>query len=202
MKHAHAYIKPLLEPSDLKAEMRQALSQSQSVGCQKHAVHLSRRSPTLNLAQRGRRCRALSLQRPPAPDSHPEMATTSVRVVESPVVAAAADVERAYQAGYEAGLRAAQQQPQIGRDDVNLPSTSEAVKPAEPQIVLVHDSLMRSIIKSTSWRVFSTATTIFLTMTMFHATLDEAVELGAAEFVSKYILYFIHERIWIMIPML
>lgn len=31
--------------------------------------------------------------------------------------------------------------------------------------------------------------------------LDDALELGAAEFISKYLLYFIHERLWIIIPL-
>ena len=86
----------------------QALSRSQSLGCQKHAVHLSRRSPTVNLTQRGRRCRALSLQRPaPLPDSSEVASSVSLRVVDSPVVEkdAADELTLAYQAGYEVGLR-------------------------------------------------------------------------------------------------
>lgn len=30
--------------------------------------------------------------------------------------------------------------------------------------------------------------------------LDQALEMGAAEFVSKYIIFFIHERLWVLIP--
>lgn len=41
------------------------------------------------------------------------------------------------------------------------------------------DSLWRSLVKSSSWRVFSTATTIILTMTIFHASVSSSPVGGA-----------------------
>ncbi|EFJ50494.1 hypothetical protein VOLCADRAFT_120647 [Volvox carteri f. nagariensis] len=112
-------------------------------------------------------------------------AAAALSVVERDLLANE-EVQNAYDAGYQAGLAAARQT-QNGEADKK-----------EAQVRPQHDSLLRSIVKAFSWRFFSTATTIILTMTFFNATLDEAMEMGAAEFVSKYILYLIHERLWIL----
>lgn len=29
---------------------------------------------------------------------------------------------------------------------------------------------------------------------------EAALQMGAAEFVSKYIIFFIHERLWVLVP--
>ncbi|GLC33913.1 hypothetical protein PLESTB_000817200 [Pleodorina starrii] len=151
------------------------------VGCQARLQQQQRRPLRLLCA--------LSLERPSEAagrKNKPSAALPSaaLSVVESDLVVSP-EVQDAYEAGYQAGLAAARQA-----------QSSEAEKP-RPQ----HDSLWRSIVKALSWRFFSTATTIVLTMTFFSATLDEALELGAAEFLSKYILYLIHERLWILVTL-
>eukprot|EP00198_Chlamydomonas_reinhardtii_P000471 XP_001689806.1 predicted protein [Chlamydomonas reinhardtii] len=70
-----------------------------------------------------------------------------------------------------------------------------------PGVQPVQDSMFRSLVKAFSWRFFSTATTIFLTLTFFNASLEDALEMGAAEFVSKYVLFLIHERLWILVTL-
>lgn len=93
-------------------------------------------------------------------------------------------MQEEYRRGYEAGLAAAAQQP--------------------VQKELVHDSVTRTAAKALTWRVLSTATTITLALFLFQDSIeaDAAVELGVVEFVSKYGLYFIHERAWALITFL
>ncbi|KAL6744767.1 hypothetical protein V8C86DRAFT_3006025 [Haematococcus lacustris] len=88
----------------------------------------------------------------------------------------ASQLEEAYAKGFEAGQKAA----------------------ASSQSEVLHDSVMRTAVKSLTWRVLSTATTMALALFLFKDSIaaDAAVELGVVEFVSKYGLYFIHERLW------
>ncbi|GLI60381.1 hypothetical protein VaNZ11_002512 [Volvox africanus] len=155
------------------------LKQCHGFGCKARYQH-QRRSLRLLCA--------LSLERSGDPVSRKNKpsapAAAALSVVERDMVVRE-EVQNAYEAGYQAGLAAAHQA-----------QSSEADK-ARPQ----HDSLLRSIVKAFSWRFFSTATTIVLTISFFNATLDEAIEMGAAEFVSKYILYLIHERLWILVTL-
>jgi adenylylsulfate kinase len=53
----------------------------------------------------------------------------------------------------------------------------------------------RSIIKTVSWRVWATMTTILLVYS-FTGRFDLAFGIGGIEAVSKMFLYFLHERIW------
>jgi len=57
------------------------------------------------------------------------------------------------------------------------------------------ENRMRSILKSVSFRVIATLTTMVL---VFVFTRDIAVsfQVGAIEFFSKIALYYFHERIW------
>lgn len=91
-----------------------------------------------------------------------------------------------YKRGYEAGMTAAKE---------GAPA---------PEKELVHDSVTRTAVKSFTWRVLSTATTVTLALWLFNDSIaaDAAVELGAVEFLSKYGLYFIHERAWAAITFL
>jgi len=61
------------------------------------------------------------------------------------------------------------------------------------------DAHFRSIIKSLSWRVFATLTTILIVFA-FTRKLVLSLGVGAVEIVVKLILYYFHERIWGAIP--
>lgn len=58
------------------------------------------------------------------------------------------------------------------------------------------DSQLTSFIKSISWRIVATLTTIgiayFLT-----GEVKTALSIGAIEFVLKFIVYYAHERVWV-----
>jgi adenylylsulfate kinase len=61
------------------------------------------------------------------------------------------------------------------------------------------DAHYRSIIKSLSWRVFATLSTILIVFA-FTRKLVLSLGVGAVEIVVKLILYYFHERIWGVIP--
>jgi len=57
------------------------------------------------------------------------------------------------------------------------------------------ESHLRSIIKAVSWRVFGTLMTMVFTYFITNK-LSFALYIGLFEFVSKIILFYLHERIW------
>ena len=62
------------------------------------------------------------------------------------------------------------------------------------------DSNLRSALKGFSWRIVAT-TTIMVIVYLKTGKLDSALEIGAIEFIIKYLLYFGHERLWAQIPL-
>ncbi len=58
-----------------------------------------------------------------------------------------------------------------------------------------HETNLRSVVKSITWRSLATATTIVLVFIFFHR-IDLAIIIGGIEMLLKLILYFAHERIW------
>jgi uncharacterized membrane protein len=57
---------------------------------------------------------------------------------------------------------------------------------------------IRSIVKAISWRLVATATTVLLVW-MFTGDLTLSFSVGALELISKLLLYYLHERAWILI---
>ncbi|MBU1975873.1 MAG: DUF2061 domain-containing protein [Nanoarchaeota archaeon] len=53
----------------------------------------------------------------------------------------------------------------------------------------------RSIVKTISWRIIATATTIALVF-MFTGSHELSLTVGALEVISKLIFYYAHERVW------
>lgn len=62
------------------------------------------------------------------------------------------------------------------------------------------ESTLRSALKGLSWRLVAT-TTIIVIIYLKTGQIDSALEIGAMEFVIKYLLYFGHERLWAQIPL-
>lgn len=62
------------------------------------------------------------------------------------------------------------------------------------------ESHLRSIIKGISWRCIAFADTILVVMLVTclsgNCSIDQAIKIGAAEFLLKFLVYYIHERIW------
>jgi uncharacterized membrane protein len=64
----------------------------------------------------------------------------------------------------------------------------------------VKESKVRSALKGLSWRIIATLT-IILIVYVKTEEIESALEIGAIEFVIKYLLYFAHERAWAQIPL-
>ncbi|MFL2657176.1 MAG: DUF2061 domain-containing protein [Akkermansiaceae bacterium] len=62
------------------------------------------------------------------------------------------------------------------------------------------ESKVRSALKGLSWRIIATLT-IILIVYVKTGEIASALEIGAIEFVVKYLLYFAHERAWAQIPL-
>lgn len=57
------------------------------------------------------------------------------------------------------------------------------------------ESKRRSILKTVSWRIWATVTTMILVY-IFTGKLLIAISVGSIEVVAKIVLYFLHERLW------
>jgi len=62
------------------------------------------------------------------------------------------------------------------------------------------DARYRSIIKALSWRVFATVATILIVFA-FTRRLVLSLGIGGVEVVVKLLLYYLHERLWLRIPL-
>ena len=60
---------------------------------------------------------------------------------------------------------------------------------------MYRESTIRSAIKAASWRLTGTAATAALVFFISHR-LKLALEVGALEFILKFALFFVHERVW------
>ncbi|UCE95906.1 MAG: DUF2061 domain-containing protein [Candidatus Bathyarchaeota archaeon] len=56
---------------------------------------------------------------------------------------------------------------------------------------------MRSVLKTVSFRLIGTLTTIILVF-IFTREIAASLQVGAAEFLTKMLLYYFHERLWNM----
>ncbi len=62
------------------------------------------------------------------------------------------------------------------------------------------ESRYRSVLKTLSWRMVATTTT-FLLVFIFTGKLALSAGVGAAEIIIKLIFYYLHERLWLLIPL-
>lgn len=61
--------------------------------------------------------------------------------------------------------------------------------------MLKQETHLRTLAKSITWRIVATVTTVIMVF-IFTNQLLLALEIGALESISKFILYYGHERIW------
>lgn len=59
----------------------------------------------------------------------------------------------------------------------------------------------RTLKKAISWRILATTMTFLIASAVFNSISLLALVVAAIEFVSKFILYYIHERIWLKLPL-
>jgi len=62
------------------------------------------------------------------------------------------------------------------------------------------ESHLRSLIKGISWRVIATTDTILIVLLITclfgECSIENALKIGASEFLLKLLIYYIHERVW------
>lgn len=62
------------------------------------------------------------------------------------------------------------------------------------------ESHYRSLLKGISWRIIATIDTIavvlLVTCLFGQCSIENAIKIGFAEFLIKYLVYYIHERVW------
>jgi uncharacterized membrane protein len=67
-------------------------------------------------------------------------------------------------------------------------------------MVLKQESHIRSLIKGISWRFIATTDTILIVLLITclygHCSVENALKIGLIEFFIKYMVYYIHERVW------
>ncbi len=68
---------------------------------------------------------------------------------------------------------------------------------AEPK--KYRESHFRSLLKAFSWRVVATSTTAVIAY-FVTGEVKAAVIIGGIEFVVKFLIYYLHERVWQLIP--
>lgn len=61
------------------------------------------------------------------------------------------------------------------------------------------ESRLRSILKTISWRIIATTTTVTIAYFIF-GDITNALKVGGIEFFAKMIIYYFHERIWQGLP--
>ncbi len=63
-----------------------------------------------------------------------------------------------------------------------------------------HESHIRSVLKGISWRFIATTDTILIVLLVTclsgECNLEDAIKIGATEFIIKLFIYYLHERIW------
>jgi uncharacterized membrane protein len=61
------------------------------------------------------------------------------------------------------------------------------------------ESRVRSILKTLSWRIIATTTTVTIAYFVF-GDISSALKVGGIEFFAKMAIYYFHERLWQMVP--
>ena len=73
----------------------------------------------------------------------------------------------------------------------------------DQQKIYKDESPLRSLVKSFSWRIVAIADTILIVLLITcmsgRCNLEDALAIGFIEFLLKFVVYFVHERIWVNI---
>ena len=64
---------------------------------------------------------------------------------------------------------------------------------------LEKESHLRSVLKGLTWRIIATTTTISIAY-IITGEINSALKIGAIEFVGKILIYYLHERAWLLLP--
>jgi uncharacterized membrane protein len=61
------------------------------------------------------------------------------------------------------------------------------------------ESHIRTVLKTLSWRLIATTTTIVIAYFVF-GDVASALAVGGIEFFAKMVIYYFHERLWQLVP--
>jgi len=64
----------------------------------------------------------------------------------------------------------------------------------------MRESRFRSVLKGLTWRFLATGTTILIALAIT-GDIRPALQIGAVEFVAKFLVYYLHERAWAQVPL-
>lgn len=67
------------------------------------------------------------------------------------------------------------------------------------KVVYKKESQVRSILKTISWRIIATTTTVTIAYFVF-GDISNALKVGGIEFFAKMFIYYFHERLWQLAP--
>ncbi|GAB4822794.1 hypothetical protein N2152v2_009840 [Parachlorella kessleri] len=133
--------------------------------------------------------------------------------------------QEAYQRGFEEGLLAAHRQLLETSTAAHGASTPALVLSAASASAVhtsasqrgaaaadscrdCHDSVLRSAVKGLSWRIFGMGVTMLLAYFVLGGgeaggvRWRDMLRFGGMEFITKYLVFFLHERMWATIPFL
>ncbi|MCS1409333.1 MAG: hypothetical protein M2R45_02513 [Verrucomicrobia subdivision 3 bacterium] len=65
---------------------------------------------------------------------------------------------------------------------------------------LQRESHLRSLLKGLTWRLVATGTTMLIAW-LTSGDVMLALKIGGIEFVAKFFVYYLHERVWLCVPM-
>jgi len=60
---------------------------------------------------------------------------------------------------------------------------------------------LRTLKKAVSWRIVATSMTFVIASVVLESFDAVALAIAGVEFVSKFLLYYAHERVWLMLPL-
>jgi uncharacterized membrane protein len=66
--------------------------------------------------------------------------------------------------------------------------------------VVMKESHTRSLVKAVSWRITASITTTLITY-FVTGSIKSAFSIGIFDLIIKFALYYIHERVWIKVPL-
>ncbi len=61
------------------------------------------------------------------------------------------------------------------------------------------ETRLRSLLKGVSWRIIATTTTVTIAY-FITGDVSNAMSIGVIEFFGKLLLYYLHERAWLLAP--
>ncbi len=64
---------------------------------------------------------------------------------------------------------------------------------------MAHESHIRSVLKTLTWRILATTTTVTIAYFVF-GDIANALKVGGIEFFAKMFIYYFHERAWQLLP--